>query len=293
MNTYQVSKWAFPILALAQAACATTARQNANPRAASAVGSAAPVCRVVGAPFALARGSDAKPYLPDGLVAVAEENRLEAVFTSRSARGRQCVAVDLETRGPRAPRSAAEREACGGLGKVESPAAATSDAETMLAWDTTRDDRSDLFVGVVMYDIPAPWPGAGRPHASVAAHAVAMPPGGLDGPASHPSLADIGHERFLLAWTQGTAESSQLRAQPVAGWGDAIGPAFDVSPADASVIGTSSAAFKADGEGFVTYFASNGEHIDVMTTRVACSEGASTTAATRENAGPHEPPGRS
>jgi hypothetical protein len=273
MNGHQAVPLAFSILALTQAACATTAGQGPHPKVAFAVGAAPAVCRVAAPPVVVSGKPYLKPYVPNGVIAVAEEDRLEAVFTARSESGKQCVAVDVGTMEARAPAREAERDACGRLGRIESPVSATSEAETMLAWDATRGDTSSLYVGALTYDIAWPgWP-VSRPHARVAAHRFAVPPGGLEGMASQPSLAEIGHERFLLTWRQGTVERSQLRAQPIAGWGDPIGPALDLAPADASPIASSSAAFRANGVGVVTYFASTGDRIDVMATPIDCSPG--------------------
>jgi hypothetical protein len=140
----------------------------------------------------------------------------------------------------------------------------------MLAWDAARGDQSGLFVGVVVHDLPAPGFVA-RAHAHVIAHEFALPAGGLEGSPSDPDLADIGGERFLLSWTQGSVEKAQLRAQPVAAWGEAIGPAMALSPPESSVMGTASAAFSRNGSGVVAYFASAGDAIELMVTRVHCS----------------------
>jgi hypothetical protein len=148
--------------------------------------------------------------------------------------------------------------------------AVTSDAETMLAWERTRGDRSNLFVGAVVYDFPAPRR-LPRAYAHVVAHPFELPPGGLEGTPSNPGLADIGSERFLLSWTQGNDEEAQLRAQPVAAWGDTVGPALDLSSSDVSVMGASSAAFTRNGSGAVAYFASTGDVIELMATPVYCS----------------------
>jgi hypothetical protein len=268
-----------PLLALLQSACSMALEERPHPTVALAIGTAAaPLCSVTSAAFA-AQGKPARPYPPDGSAAVADGERLEVVFNSRGPTGRQCVAVDLSTMGQSIATSAAERDACARLGKVQSPVIATSDAETMLAWDAARGDRSNLFIGVVVYDLP-PAGRPGRSHAHVVAHAFGLPPGGLEGSPSDPALADIGDERFFLSWTQGNDESAQLRAQAVAAWGEAIGPALQLSPSDSTVIGASSAAFTRDGSGVVTYFASTDSTIELMATRVSCSRSPTTAGDT-------------
>jgi hypothetical protein len=287
MNTHPAWNWALlSILSATTAACASV-NADANPHVAFAVDAGEPVCRLAGAPVVLSAKSYLKPFVPDGVIAVVQDDRIEAVFTARGEYGRQCVAVDVRTLEPRPPGGRAEHEACRRLGHVDPIVSATSEAETMLAWDSLREDAAGVFVGVVTYDLPALLPGTagpnlpamGRPQARVASHLFSLPSGGLAGAASHPGLADISHERFLLSWTQGTVEQSQLRAQPVAGWGDPIGPALDVAPPDVSPIGSASAAFGAEGLGAVAYLAAAGDHVDVMANLVDCSAAAASGEA--------------
>jgi hypothetical protein len=257
-----------PFLAVLQSACSTSLEKRPHTSVALAGGTAAaPLCRATSTPF-VASGKPSRPYPLDGAIAFADEDRVKIVFHSQGPTGRPCVAVDLDTLRQTVATSPPERDACDRLGKPRSPVMVMSDAETMLAWDATRGDRTDLFLGVVVYDLPAPG-GPSRAHARVVAHPFAPPPGGLEGSPSEPGLADIGAERFLLSWTQGNDEKAQLRAQPVAAWEEAVGPAMDVSPPESSVIGSSSAAFSRDGSGFVAYFASAGDAIELMATQVS------------------------
>jgi hypothetical protein len=289
MNKHLAWNWAsLTILAATHAACASV-NADAKPQVAFAVDAGRPVCRLAGAPVVVSAKAYLKPYVPDGVIAVVQDDRIEAVFSSRGEYGRQCVAVDVRTLEPRPPGGHAEHEACRRLGHVDPIVSATSDAETMLAWDSLREDLAGLFVGVVTYDLPTPLPGMaspkigamGRPRARVASHPFALPSGGLAGSAGHPGLAEIGHERFLLTWTQGTVEQSQLRAQPIAGWGDAIGPALEVAPDDVSTIGPASAAFDPEGTGAVAYLAATGDHVDVMASLVECPDAAASPETTR------------
>jgi hypothetical protein len=86
-----------------------------------------------------------------------------------------------------------------------------------------------------------------------------------------PELAPIGQDRFLLAWVEGNAESHQLRAQSVVGWGDPLGPSMVLSPEDASVIGRPSIVVAPTGYGLVTYLASIDGEFDVLATPIACA----------------------
>jgi hypothetical protein len=256
-----------PFLALLTSGCSMAVEEQPHPRVAFAAGSeAAPLCRVTAAPFVAAR-RQSKPYPPDGVIAFVDGERLSVAFNAVGPMERRCVAVDLATLGQTTARSSAELDACGRLGKTQPPVLVTSDAETMLAWDAVRGDQSELLVGVVVHDLA---PGA-RPHAHVVAHVFPIPPNGFDGSTRAPSLADLGDGRFFLTWTQGNVEMTQLRAQPVAGWGDPIGPPIEVSAPDSSVVGGSSAAFTRDGSGAVAYFASAGDALELMVTPVNCS----------------------
>jgi hypothetical protein len=273
MKTHQT--WTIAIaaslLASTQSACSMAVVRSSPPSATiDPISSGAPLCRVTSLPF-MASGQPSRPYPPDGVIAFVDDgDHLKMVFNARSPMGRQCVAVDLATQRQEIAASSLEREACGRLGKPRSPVTATSDAETMLAWDAARGDQSDLFVGVVVYDLPLPG-FAARAHEHVIAHEFALPAGGLEGSPSDPDLADIGGEHFFLSWTQGSIEKAQLRAQPVAAWGEAMGPAMDLSPPESSVMGTASAAFSRNGSGVVAYFASAGDAIELMATPVYCS----------------------
>jgi hypothetical protein len=67
------------------------------------------------------------------------------------------------------------------------------------------------------------------------------------------------------------AESHELRAQSVVGWGDALAPSMVLSPKDSSVIGRPRVVVAPNGFGLVTYVASIDGEFDVLGTPVACA----------------------
>jgi hypothetical protein len=85
--------------------------------------------------------------------------------------------------------------------------------------------------------------------------------------------APVGSAGLLRLLVSDSYESHQLRAQAVAASGKRMGPVFDVSPSQVSVIGRPSAAFELNGKGLVTYLASANDSFgfDVFGTPVSCA----------------------
>jgi hypothetical protein len=143
--------------------------------------------------------------------------------------------------------------------------------ETMLAWESHDAAGPHITLGVTTSDAPRSFYGfgiAGDRH--IVEHPfrpLVSSPGGETAPA----IAPIGHDRFLLAWVDGDTESHQLRAQSVVGWGETLGSAMVLSPADASVIGKPSVVVAPSGYGLVSYVASLEGEFDVLATPVACA----------------------
>jgi hypothetical protein len=141
----------------------------------------------------------------------------------------------------------------------------------MLAWESHDAQEPHIALGVVTYDAPLGFFGHGiEGSRHVVQRTFHAPEAGAEGETA-PELAPIGHDRFLLAWVEGDVESHQLRAQSVVGWGDPLGAAMDLSPAEASVIGRPSLVVAPTGEGLVTYVASMDGEFDVLATPIACA----------------------
>jgi hypothetical protein len=128
-----------------------------------------------------------------------------------------------------------------------------------------------IALGVVTYDAPRAFFGHGiEGSRRVVQRTFHAPEASAEGETA-PELAPIGHDRFLPAWVEGDVESHQLRAQSVVGWGDPLGAAMDLSPAEASVIGRPSLVVAPTGDGLVTYVASMDGEFDVLATPIACA----------------------
>lgn len=212
-------------------------------------------CRAVGPARAVATHA----FVPAGVQASAEGGGFTVRFAHRKA---DCVAASLGREG--LPTGEAVSECPGG----ESPAVATSGGETMLAKEAAGAGRPGVSLDVLVYDTS---PGAllgfvagGPPRVvETSFDAGSRPP-------SRPGLVGLPGEQFLLTWVDGGIETHGAHAQVVAGWGRPVGPAFDLSPGDVSVIGRPTAAIGPDGAGVVAFLASNGHGFDVMATPVAC-----------------------
>jgi hypothetical protein len=201
--------------------------------------------------------------VPAGVEARLDGGQATVLFARRKA---SCaVARALPTSG----RSATDDPAgeCPGDARDVS---ATSEGETILARESRPvGEAPHIVLGVVVHDVPSLLGfSAGRPD-RVVERAFAPPQPSPDGE-KNPGLAPLPGERFLLLWVDGDSEGRSLRAQPVAGWGTPVGPAFDLSPTDVSVIGRPSAAVGPDGRGVVAFLASSGSDFDVLATPIAC-----------------------
>lgn len=151
----------------------------------------------------------------------------------------------------------------------------TSDAETMLASESGDAQVPHILLGVMTYDVPlAPGRNGVGSTTGIAWHLFQPPPSVGSGGEGRPKLVSLGHERFLLLWVEGGSEKHQLRAEALAGWGNAVGPAIDVSSPEMDVVGRPGAAVGPDGEGVVAFLNSGAHGFDLMATPIACNHGA-------------------
>jgi hypothetical protein len=164
------------------------------------------------------------------------------------------------------------RTACRSAVGDDEDVVATSEGETLLAREVRGDDHSArVQLGVVTYDEPRSFFGFATPgRKRVVERIFEAPAGGHGGGENSPGLVALPGQRFLLMWVDGNSEGYRLRAQPVAGWGQAIGQALDLSPSAVSVIGRPSGVVDDDGHGVVTFLASNGHGFDVLAAPITC-----------------------
>ncbi len=263
------AKYLLGLLAtVAVTGCVTTEGAGQAPRSAASAPdgvAAAPVCRAEAA-----RPIASGVYVPGGVAATLEEGRAVIRFAPRKGRCAEARAQSVTGTFV----VVASRDACrrGEADADDGNVIATSDGETMLAKEVRGADHSSrVELGVVTYGAPRSFFGyatPGRRH--VVERFFEAPAEGRGGGESHPGLVALPGERFLLMWLDGNAEGYRLRAQPVAGWGQPVGQALDLSPSDVSVIGRPSGAIGKDGRGMVTFLASNGHGFDVLAAPVTC-----------------------
>jgi hypothetical protein len=247
------------VACFATAACSPATTTTTAPQLQGAAPSTSP-CRVTGRPERLAT----HVFVPGGVQARVLDDGFEVRFAGP---GKHCFArLVSSASGP------LEAAAPCPIPASEGERLAVSGDETMKARESNAVDGSRIALGVVTYNAPRAY--FGFPHegrATVVEHLFEPPQGGPRAGQTAPALAPIGGERFLLVWIEGGVETEQLRAQPVAGWGKAAGPALDLSLPEGSVIGRPSVAFAPSGDGLVAYVTSMGDEFDVYATPVACA----------------------
>ncbi|HXX67092.1 MAG TPA: hypothetical protein VEK07_07920 [Polyangiaceae bacterium] len=261
LHTSLAAAVALSALSLSTLACATTQTATLG-RPAAAEDPSAPLCRVTAPPRVVA----SRVFVPGGVAATVRDG-LFAIRFSPSAS--QCQTLDAGSpAGPFVPTSGSA--VCQ---PAPSQPMASSGDETMLAAEFYDDAQlSHVVLGVTTFDSPGMFRRASlRAMGRIVPHVFEPPPGGPPGGASSPGLAALGDDRFLLLWLQGDSQASVLRAQPIAGWGNAVGSPLDLSPSEVSVIGRPSAAVTPSGEGLVAFLASNGHGFDVLATPIACA----------------------
>ena len=252
------STLAVAAMSLASAACSEAPSSTQAPHLPAAYTGAA-ACHASGPAKVLAR----RVFVPAGVLASERDGGFSVRFATAKSR---CLAVGWGSGG-----DDAQPASCPTL---EARTVAREDAsdETMLAWESHDDLEPRIKLGVVTYDIPRSLLGVSFPARKQIVERTFLAPGSSrDAGQMAPALAPIGHDRFLLAWVEGGVESSELRAQSVVGWGDALGPSMVLSPKDASVIGRPSVVVAPTGYGLVTYVASIDSEFDVLATPIACA----------------------
>ncbi len=149
-----------------------------------------------------------------------------------------------------------------GLGaQVGSPAIAASGNSILAIW-ADRASASDAW--------GLRWQRWKIGDAPTAAEEFTPPSGGPGAPFMSPGVASLGGGRFLVVWTEGSAQGHQVRALTIGADGQAQGNALTIS-ADGENAGQGQAAVAADGRGVVAYLVSAGQKtFQVSATSITC-----------------------
>jgi len=147
-----------------------------------------------------------------------------------------------------------------GLGQVGSPAIATSGDSIVVAW-ADRASKDDPW-GIR-------WTKRSISGATIEPRALAVPDGGLGGPAMSPSVAGLGRGRFLLAWTEGPSAPHQVRALTFDASGMPSGGALSISASGLNA-GQPSAVVGVDGRGVVAFLSAKGKTNELVATPITC-----------------------
>jgi len=267
-------------LSLTTAACAVTRGPASSAVDANSVAAPPRRCLATASPRVVA----SRVFVPDGVEVRSEDHGFAIRFAQNKS---SCLTLEgPSAAGPFGPSggSPACPERSGEI-------AATSDGETMLASESGDALAPHILLGIVTYDVPL---AAGAAHLTGSSRGIAwhvfQPPSPSETGARNPKLVSLGDERFLLLWVEGDSEKHQVRAQPLAGWGNAVGPAIDLSLPDMDVIGAPSAAVAPNGEGLVAFLASGERGFDVLVTPIACGERATLQARAFFPSPEHETP---
>jgi hypothetical protein len=258
MTTRIASTIAVAALSVASAACSEGASPVGAARVPAAYAGAA-ACHASGRSKVLAT----KVFVPAGVEASAQDGDFSVRFATAASR---CVAVGWP------PASVNPQPASCPMAGARTEARANESDETMLAWEAHDELAPHVQLGVVTYDAPHSFFGVGIAGKKKLVERTFFAPGSSgDAGQMATALAPIGHDRFLLAWVDGSVESHELRAESVVGWGDPLGPSMVLSPKDASVIGRPSVVVAPTGYGLVTYLASIDGEFNVLATPIACA----------------------
>jgi hypothetical protein len=261
------------------AGCSHAAQDAQTPRV-TFVERAAPkapiLCKLNGAP-GLVR-SDV--FGPGGLTAKEQAGVFEASFPLKED---QRIAVDLKTPTswhPTEPETLPDDSDLKLLDAMvqrdeqiaHAPAYAKSGSYALAGWESVSNGGPIVFLAFVAYDTPRRLGGmtiGAQP--LVVTTTFMAPAGGLAGAPNAPSLAPLGDGFFLLIWSQGDDKVQQLRAEPIDGAGIAVGPAIELTPPDANIVGQSAAAIGPGGDGYVAYVVSRLASYDVVAAPVLCT----------------------
>jgi hypothetical protein len=238
----------------ATTACSTATTATSAPRLGSpATSTAALPCRVTGSPVVLAT----RVFVPRGVEVLARHAHFEVRFAAAAFR---CLAVAW----PSASR-AREDVSC-------PPTSVDADVTAASAMEATFGSGSRVASALPLLGVSMRESSQRQREGQVALveRPVGASLGGPDG-GEVTELVPVGSNRFLRLSIEGGLESHQLGAQVFASSGEAVGPVFDVSPQDASVIGRPSAAIEPGGAGWVTYIASTGDEFGVFATPISCA----------------------
>jgi len=110
-----------------------------------------------------------------------------------------------------------------------------------------------------------------KPHATTTqASALAVPPGGPGGNIMSPAVASLGGGRFLLAWTEGSTTSHQVRALTFAADGTPSATPLSIS-ASGDNAGQPAIAINDDGKGVVAFLTAKGKGgFELHVTPISC-----------------------
>jgi hypothetical protein len=250
-------------LALASTACSAGIVEppRAPPSVAGVAAAGDGACHATGPAVVLAT----RVFVPGGVEATASGEGFAVRFRTRASR---CVAVDWPSASdPGGPHPVS----CPAPG-VRTATRESAGSQAMLALKSHEEPEPRGSLGALTSDAPGDLFGSGiEPNPYGAQHTFRAPAARPGDFATTPELAPIGHDRFLLAWVEGSVEEHHLSARSVVGWGDPQGPGMVLSPPDASVIGRPSVAVAPTGQGLVTYIASVDGKFEVLGTPVACA----------------------
>jgi hypothetical protein len=147
-----------------------------------------------------------------------------------------------------------------GLGQVGSPALAATGDSVVVAW-ADRAGKDDPW-GIR-------WTKRSISGAVNEPRTLALPDGGLGGPAMSPNVAGLGRGKFLLSWTEGPVSGHQVRALTFTADGVSSGGALSVSASGVNA-GQPQAAVGVDGRGVIAFLAAKGKTNELMATPISC-----------------------
>lgn len=146
------------------------------------------------------------------------------------------------------------------LGQAGSPTLAASGDSIVVAWAdrATKDDAWGIR-----------WTKRSISGAVNEPRALAIPEGGLGGPAMSPSVAGLGRGKFLLSWTEGPTAGHQVRALTFNADGAPSGAPLAISASGVNA-GQPQAVVGVDGRGVVAFLAAKGKFNELMATPILC-----------------------
>jgi hypothetical protein len=146
------------------------------------------------------------------------------------------------------------------LGQAGSPTIAASGDSIVIAW-ADRASKDDAW-GIR-------WTKRSISGAVNEPRALAIPEGGLGGPAMSPSVAGLGRGKFLLSWMEGPTAGHQVRALTFNADGAPSGTPLAISASGVNA-GQPQAVVGVDGRGVVAFFGAKGKFNELLATPILC-----------------------